>query len=307
MGRRTIVIRAENDSLDFTIRPVDYPHSVINTEAMITVEKNMLMMMQIDGRSTRGTTFTARDGIIYVSCNRIEDARFIRESVDMMDWQLRNLPAMVNVSMKDNNIFPHVEVRTPDKMATFGEVVKEVEKKGFITERWRLIHTMDRGDRGKTLLILVDKIAARKLMENKRPLRFCLAAFTGNSVLIVPQGIRRMMEGNIGKENKIPSKNIFRKHNLFKEMKRFKHNDQNMHSLKRRKPICDELHRFVLNVPNVRNNEANKSQPVIMKFVKIEFDKSQVKCRLGKFLRPCKTEFSETMHLKINKRNMNKN
>lgn len=78
------------------------PHSVINTEAMMAVEKNMLMMMRGDRRSTRGTTCTAKDGIIYVSRDRIEDARFIYESVDMMDWQIINLPGMVNARKIDN-------------------------------------------------------------------------------------------------------------------------------------------------------------------------------------------------------------
>lgn len=76
-------------------------------------------------------------------------------------------------------------------------IVKEVEK-GFNTNRWRLIHTIDRGDRGETLLILVDKMAALKLMKNQRPLRFCLAAFTIDSIVIVPKLVRKMIEGTVG-------------------------------------------------------------------------------------------------------------
>lgn len=45
----------------------------------------MRMVMDIESRSTRGMSFKAKNGIIYVSCNNVEDSRFIRETVEEID------------------------------------------------------------------------------------------------------------------------------------------------------------------------------------------------------------------------------
>lgn len=205
-GRRTYTIPPGVNDLNFSIRPADYPNSVIDGRAFTTIQATIKRLMTLTGTSERGWSFAGKHGFIMVKCSRPDQSRYIRDNVESIDWELRGIPELVNVSSLDDNILPHIEVRTMDNQATFQEIVAAVESNQIENmqvncERWRLINQLTTKAGGIVLLILVDRASALTLMQSRYAIQIRLGAFSPLSRLIVPRAIRIMLGEEEGKSS----------------------------------------------------------------------------------------------------------
>lgn len=195
---------ARPNDAEFSIRPADYPDSVIDTKAMTSITNTLRKAMMLTNRSDRGVVFKGKHGFIIARCNRIENAKFIRSTIASIDWEAKGVPALVNVSANDYNVMPHIEVRTMDNLATFEEVKDAISRENFGTDRvncdrWRLIHQMNQATGGIVMMILTDRSSTQILMRNKYATIIQLGAFAANTRVVVPRSVREMMGETFGK------------------------------------------------------------------------------------------------------------
>lgn len=186
------------NDLTFSIRPSDYPNSVIDGNAFTIIQNTLKKLMALTGTSERGLSLVGKHGFILTRCSRLEQAQYIRDVVERIDWEGRGTPELVNVSANDDNVLPHIEARTMDTLATFNEIVAAVEMEQFGNERirctsWRTLNQMKPPAGGLVILILVDRGSALTLMRNKYANLIRLGAFSPPVRLIVPKAVRIML------------------------------------------------------------------------------------------------------------------
>lgn len=96
--------------------------------------------MTLTGTSERGLSLVGKHGFILVKCYRADQAHYIRNNVENIDWENKGLPELVNVSSRDENVWPHIEVRTMDGQATFQDIIQAVENHDFRRGTHRMRH-----------------------------------------------------------------------------------------------------------------------------------------------------------------------
>lgn len=259
-GPATQFIPSGEDELNFTVRPRDYPNSVINTDMMKTFRENMLINLETNQLNETRVTFKANHGIILTECRDKTVAKVVKDFVVLFDWERWNIPALVNVSQADINIAPYIEARTPSLELGFDHIIDHFRNKMRMNTRsWRYIHTINR-EFNKSILILVNNETITLFLENRDLGKFIASAAGGNTYIRIPAVIRQAFEKpNMNGNNNYPRKCSITK-NSFLFYAKLKHQmmqQSNLHKQNVRRQ--QETWPLDLQTSEISNNEIKTS------------------------------------------------
>lgn len=191
-----VYVPCRQDELFFTVRPRDYPNSVIDSQMMDWFRESMIETLDANNIGETAITFKASNGLIKVEANNIMTAGVVREFIEDYDWETWGIPSLVNVSSDDNNIAPYVEARTPTRSITYQHIVEHFRNRRNIdTRAWRYLHTINREDNRSILFVVDPQFILLLLADRNRELsRFIASAAGGNTLIRVPLNVRMMFE-----------------------------------------------------------------------------------------------------------------